>query len=103
MTNYKILQIKDIENTNYAFRDYRRDEFNIEDYEVCYEGIFCEDEYSDFSICEVIFYLFNTRRPEDFCGRSLSVSDLIQLESDGKVRTYYCDRFNWTELRGVRA
>ena len=35
---FRILQIKDIAGTDYAFRGYMEDKFNIEDYEVTYEA-----------------------------------------------------------------
>ena len=40
MTRYKIYQIKDIENTFYAFRGYDPKKFKFEDYELRYEGEF---------------------------------------------------------------
>ena len=38
--NYKIKQIKDVENCEYAFRHYNRvkDKIDLKDYEVVYEG-----------------------------------------------------------------
>lgn len=43
---------------------------------------------------EDIFYIFNMDRPEDFCGHSLSVSDIV--EKDGKF--FFCDSFGWKEI-----
>ena len=42
---------------------------------------------------EELFRIFNVDRPEQYCGRSLSVSDVVML--DGKC--YYCDSFGWSE------
>ena len=93
----KILQIKDVENTDYAFREYNPAKFSLKDYEVVY--CFTTDQYTgeeDSDILETIFYQFNTCFPKDYKGHSLSVSDLVVLESDRTSRLYYCDFFNWT-------
>jgi hypothetical protein len=49
-------------------------------------------------ICEVIYYLFNTRRPEDFKGHSLSMSDLVEITTDFTRNFYYCDWAGWTRV-----
>lgn len=43
---------------------------------------------------EEIFELLNVNRPEHFCGRSLSVSDVVVLEG----KPFYCDSFGWSEI-----
>lgn len=92
MKKIKVLQIKNFETCNYVFRSY--DEalnhgFNPKDYEVVYE---CERENS-YSLDDC-FYEFNMKRPEDFTGHSLSVSDIVCL--DGKY--HYCDDCGWKEI-----
>jgi hypothetical protein len=85
---YKLLQIKDFENCNYMFASYRYSKdhgFNLEDYEVIYEGELKDDNIE--VILDTLFYIFNVDHPEDFRGHSLSVSDIIWL--DGKY--YYVD------------
>lgn len=98
---FKIFQIKDIANTDYAFRSYSENKFNVEDYDVVYDSEI--DNYSaenlpDLEICEYLFVIFNTNRPKDFNGHSLSTSDLIQLESNDTTRLYYCDSFGWKKI-----
>lgn len=95
----RILQIKDIATTDYAFRGYDPAKFKLEDYEVvyCLEAD-CFDGKTDEEILDVVFHVFNMRRPADFEGHSLSVSDLIALESDGERRVYYCDPCGWTKI-----
>lgn len=98
---FKIFQIKDIVNTDYAFRGHYINKFNIEDYEIVYDSEVDENSaetLSDTEICEYLFVIFNTNMPKDFKGHSLSVSDVIQLESDGNCRFYYCDTFGWKRL-----
>jgi len=92
MKKIKVLQIKNFETCNYVFRSY--DEalnhgFNPKDYEVVYE---CERE--DNYLLDDCFYEFNMKRPEDFTGHSLSVSDIVCL--DGKY--HYCDDCGWKEI-----
>jgi hypothetical protein len=99
MITFKIHQIKDIENTDYAFRSFRPGKFNFKDYEEKYEMEFVsEDEKTNIEICEVIFYMFNVRRPADFTGHSLSMSDVIELNRDGRKQFYYCDMCGFSRL-----
>lgn len=96
---YKIHQIKDTENTSYAFRGYDPKKFNFNDYECRYEGEFTEDTKTATEICEVIFYIFNMRRPEDFNGHALSMSDVIELDTGISQRLYYCDMCGWQRIK----
>ena len=99
MITFKIHQIKDIENTDYAFRSWDPKKFNFADYECRYEGEFTDDTKTATEICEVIFYLFNTRRPEDFKGHSLSMSDVIEIDTGISQRLYYCDMCGWQRIK----
>ena len=47
---------------------------------------------------EKLFVIFNINRPKEFCGRSMSVSDVVML--DGKC--YYCDSWGWSECQPER-
>jgi hypothetical protein len=98
MITYKIHQIKDIANTDYAFREYDPTKFDFADYECTYEGELPDTESSLIQICEVLYYLFNMNRPEDFKGHSLSVSDLVEIATDVSRNFYYCDRSGWTKV-----
>lgn len=93
---YKIKQIKDLKNCDYAFEhyDWCKDKINLNDYEVVYEGEI-EVGTDPTSTLEKLFEIFNIAHPEDFNGHSLSVSDIVEL--DGK--NYYCDAFGWVELK----
>ena len=46
---------------------------------------------------EKIYMKFNANQPEDFCGHSLSVSDIVVLHRDVKAAAYYVDSFDYTE------
>ena len=47
---------------------------------------------------EGLFQTFNINRPGDFCGHSLSVSDIVALKQDGAVSYHYCDSVGFREL-----
>ena len=97
---YRIHQIKDIENTAYAFRGYDPKKFKFADYECRYEGEFeSPDKKTLLEICEIIFHVFNMRRPEDFHGHSLSISDVIELNTDTTTSFYYCDLCGWVRIK----
>ena len=103
---FKILQIKDIENTDYAFRSFNTDIFNIEDYEVTYDDEIDEvssETLSFTEICDYLFVIFNTNRPKDFTGHSLSISDLIQIETNGTIHLYYCNPLGWQRINMCRS
>ena len=94
---YKIYQIKDLKNCDYAFMhyDWCKDQINLKDYEVVYEG---ELDYPEMpNALEELFEIFNIRHPDDYKGRSLSVSDIVEV--DGKY--YYCDSVGWVELKEI--
>ena len=45
-----------------------------------------------------IYQKFNIRRPSNFLGYSLSISDVVALQRDGQERTHYVDRFGFREI-----
>ena len=92
---YKIKQIKDVENCAYAFKHYEwaKNVIDLDDYEVVYEG---ELDYPEMpNALEELFEIFNNKRPKDFERRSMSISDVVEI--DGK--NYYCDFVGWEELK----
>ena len=92
---YKIKQIKDAENCEYYLRHYNwvKDKIDLKDYEVTYEGELDYPEMPD--ALEELFDIFNVRRPNDFKGRSMAVSDIVEVEG----KNYYCDAIGWVELK----
>lgn len=98
MITYKIHQIKDIANTDYAFRSFNPNKFNFSDYECAYTNEFEAADKTNSEICEDLFYTFNMRRPEDFKGHSLSVSDIIELNRHGSSAFYYCNVCGFSKL-----
>ena len=46
------------------------------------------------------FYHFNMRRPDDFRGHSISISDIIAVKANGEVSCHYVDTFGFKMLEG---
>lgn len=75
---------------------------NLEDYD--FKGAFgigTKGEETDMDLLEEIFRIWNSpTRPTGirFTGHSLSVSDIVAMNRDGKIRFYFCDRFGFREL-----
>lgn len=88
--NYKIKQLKDL-NRPYAFMSWKwaYKYFNINDYEVVYEGDI--DGKSTTDCLEKLFRIFNMEHPKDFKGHSLSTSDVVELDGGN----FYCDSTGW--------
>ena len=103
---YAILQIKPGDEFHYKrFESYNRTvrgygKINIEDYG--FKGAFrIEAEETDIALLEKIYLLWNMpTRPTGirFTGHSLSVSDIIALCRDDKIRFFFCDSFGFREL-----
>lgn len=50
---------------------------------------------SDESALDEIFIKFNTARPSDFKGHSMSTSDIVVFDD---TRMWYCDSYGWQEM-----
>lgn len=50
------------------------------------------------AILEGLYTRFNLNRPDDFHGHSLSLSDVIALNLNGKMECYYTDSFGFYKL-----
>jgi hypothetical protein len=69
---------------------------NITQHEVVYE-----DEVGsvdDEDTLESLFYIFNNDYPEDFKGRSMSVSDIVQLDRETYCEYYYTDIYGFKKI-----
>lgn len=89
---FRLLQLKDNKLDKYGFMSYdfaAKHGFDLADYEITYEM----EVYSDHNLDD-FFTMFNIERPADFFGRSMSVSDIIELDNI----KYYCDRSCWKEI-----
>ena len=106
---YAILQLKSTEeNRDRSFESY--DSFerhglqpDINFYDTMYTGPITTQSPNTDVICENLFVKFNTDRPENFKGHSLSVSDVIALKLQETVKYYYVDSFGFKELPGFNS
>lgn len=84
---------------DYIFRGYDfalEHGFKVTDYNLIYTH-----EYSGKTSAESvdnIYKLFNTDRPADFHGHSLSMSDIVVINDGSKVSAFYVDEFTYLEL-----
>ena len=49
-------------------------------------------------VLEQQFQIYNTSRPDDFTGHSLSMSDIVALKRDGELSYHYVDAFGFREV-----
>ena len=75
---------------------------SIENYEILYRGNLPEEKRSvpQAELLEQLYQKFNCARPMDYHGHSLSVSDVIALNQDGKISAHYVDSIGFKELPG---
>ena len=75
---------------------------SIENYEILYRGNLPEGKRSvpQAGLLEQLYQKFNCARPTDYHGHSLSVSDVIMLNQDGKISAHYVDSIGFKELPG---
>lgn len=106
---YAILQLKRREETDdIRFMPYDSlksyDKLpDINFYDTMYAGPIATKSQDPDIICESLFVKFNTDRPENFKGHSLSVSDVIALKMQEDVKYYYVDSFGFKELPGFNS
>lgn len=108
MSQYHIYQTP--VETSYAFRSWEeaKSKFSMNDYQKIYSGELLDQvsvgeraekcNTNDFQILEDLFTLFNLNHPSDYTGRSLSVSDVVEIVRKDGSRYYYCDCFGWKRI-----
>ena len=64
-----------------------------------YEMVFSGDV--DASDLEDIFRIFNKEHPEGYCGRSMSVSDVVVVKESANIHpgAYFCDNIGFKEIQ----
>lgn len=69
-------------------------------YRLVYDGaIFCPIEQSERAVLERIFTRYKDSLPEDFPGRHVSLSDVIELYGDNGRAYFYCDVNGFTGVK----
>lgn len=72
---------------------------NGADYDLIYVSNLSKTEtLSEVETLDMIFERFNLALPDDYKGHSLSVSDVILMNQDGKKKAWYVDSVGFTEL-----
>lgn len=66
-----------------------------ENYQLAYVGY-----YEPGDTLNTIYQHFNLNHPEDYTGRSLSISDVLVLHRGGKTEVRYVDSYDFPEIRG---
>ena len=93
---YAIYQINvERDHDRKMFRPLGRDEYEVDStiYDKVYEG--SDMSSSTYDMLEDLFQKFNIARPDDFRGRSMSVSDVVVINNK---YPYYCDTIGWKEV-----
>lgn len=66
---------------------------NRRNYKLVYSAPLMEEEDLN-----TLYMKFNSARPEDFRGHSLSVSDIVVLNRNGVVKAYFVDSIGFQEI-----
>lgn len=74
-------------------------QLGINDYNLVYEGNFNDVEGDSFDDkLNTLYDRFNFEQPEDFKGRSLSISDVITVKNSKNESAYYVDSIGFTDI-----
>lgn len=97
---YEIWQLKDIpENRALLFSDYAFAS-NYRLTESRYNKVYEATAHADTDSLDKIFTKFNIAHPADFTGHSLSKSDILVINQDGKRTAYFVDTWGFQEVKG---
>jgi len=75
-----------------------------DDYELVYSGNVSDqlmpeiENKSDEQILDRLFHIFNCEHPEDYRGRSMSVSDIVVINRNGIKKAYYVDNIGFRDV-----
>jgi hypothetical protein len=95
---FEIYQVKSgVEHRDYRFESIESLEkvglkVNYDNYDFIYKGDLENMDLED------IFMRFNDGRPDDYSGRSLSVSDVVVLDKDGQTTANFVDSFGFKKV-----
>ena len=102
MKNFKVYQIsEEVKNSRYLMFsgfDMLKSlglEFDFNNYKEVYDGNIIESSPDIYKVLDEIFHLLNIgKRPENYNGHSLSVSDVVYIDG----RYFFCDSYGWEEV-----
>lgn len=78
---------------NFSYMKNHKVDVEASKYDAVYTCPMGKDETLD-----SVFTKFNTDRPTDFKGHSLSVSDVISIKENGKEKAFFVDSFGFRQL-----
>ena len=78
-----------------SYEDIQADHLSVDaaNYSCVYSGRLAEGQSLD-----DLYEKFNLHRPLDFLGHSLSVSDIVLVNKNGREQAYYVDSFGFKEV-----
>lgn len=97
---YEIWQLKDVpENRSIQFADYAfASLYRLT--ESRYNKVYEANADADTDSLDKIYMKYNIAHPTDFKGHSLSVSDVVVINQDGKRTAHYVDSWGFQEIKG---
>ena len=97
---YRIYQLGDNVARSLRFAPYTGQQVNVLDYDCVYEGVVARDnDESENEVLERLYVLFNVNHPADFTGHSMSVSDVVGLQTGNRMNYYYVDSFGFIQIK----
>lgn len=101
---FKIFQIINTEKNGkiyYRFMwwEYAKPDFNPRDYDEVYSGE--REAVDEYKMLDDLWYEFNVNHPVDFCGHSMSMSDVIVVENNGNWKYFYCDKLGFEDITEI--
>ena len=99
INTYSIYQLNDSPELHYhrftSLDSLEKDKLSIDkaNYNLVYTDTLKSDDTLD-----SIYMKFNTDHPNDFFGHSLSISDIVSINKEGKATAYYVDTFGFREI-----
>ena len=73
-------------------------DISYENYDAVYSGTFSGSDDNPTKTLDDLYMKFNTDRPQDFTGHSLSVSDIVALRQNGVVSCHYVDSVGFADV-----
>lgn len=96
---YEIFQVKKSNPDGRMFMSYSwLTQHNLKVVAEVYDRVY-SGEVESFEPLEYLWKKFNLAHPDDYRGRSLSVSDVVVLTDEGGTKAFFCDSFGWKELK----
>lgn len=99
MIRYQIYQT----SADYVFAswDEAKENFTLKDYKKVWSGEEPSDKPNEI-LLEELWEKFNIDHPVGYQGRSVSMSDVIELIRNDFSYFYYCDTFGWEQIEFIK-